>query len=195
MTVSLGQERLSARADQVLARILPGSRTDKDKLIRFAAAYARGETRPTVLARETGMARETCKAYLERLEQVLEGAQNKAPSKMEQVNLIGGLLVEAAQGGDWKSVPQLSAELSRLTGRYEPERKESVVRHVITRTGGLDALDAEIASIDLELTKVGTVEDAQFAALPDPASKNHADTGEEKAQGPRTEGEDEAREK
>lgn len=153
------------RADQVLARLLPDALVDRDKLIRFCAAWAKGERKVMDLVRSSGISMPTVRRYRTLLAEAEPTAANAAPTKLEQVNTIGQGLRDAADQGLWADVSRLSAELSKLTGRYEPERKETVVRHYLSRAGGPEAIDKEILEAQAELDKLSggqAIEDAEF---------------------------------
>ena len=155
----------SSRADQLYQRLLPHSSASRDKLVLFCAAWAKGERAIQRLSRESGLAMPTIRRYRDVLIEVEPQPATAAPTKLEQVNTIGQGLRDAANEGLWADVSRLSAELSKLTGRYEPERKETVVRHYLARAGGPEAIDAEILEAQAELDKLSggqAIEDAEY---------------------------------
>ncbi len=154
----------SLRADQILARLIPHTTASRDKLVLFAASWAKGERAAMRLAKDSGLAIPTVKRFRGLIDEEAQPAAS-APTKLEQVNTIGQGLRDAAEQGLWADVSRLSAELSKLTGRYEPERKETVVRHYLARAGGTQAVDAEILEAQQELDRLSggqSVVEAQF---------------------------------
>jgi hypothetical protein len=89
------------------------------------------------------------------LERKQERKRHPMRDKDTRANALGEVVAQGLEAGDGRVATAASAELSRLEGQYEPERRvEEHIVHVMARYGGMEGLDAQLALESEELAKL-----------------------------------------